>query len=149
MPAVLGETGRARRSTTWLGSACHKRAAMQTWIGMGTHIRSWESADPQRLECAAGDAMAAASQADGDVHTVMGHLTQKLAGTGDCEHLRKVARILAPADNSAAEAVGAAREARQAAQRGEVERCLELAANAQRRAIDARTGADRAMEIIR
>ncbi len=122
---------------------------MQTWMGMGTHIRSWESADPQQLERAAGDATAAASRADGDVHTVMGHLTQKLAGTGDCEHLRKVARILAPADKSAAEAVGAAREAREAAQRGEAERCLELAANAQRHAIDARTGADRGMEIIR
>lgn len=116
---------------------------------MGIHIRSWESPDPQQLARAVQDATAAASRADGDVHAVMGHLTQQLAGTGDCEHLRKVARILAPASMSAAEAVGAAREAREAAQRGEAERAAERAADAQRHAIDARTGADRAMEIIR
>ena len=116
---------------------------------MGIHIRTWESADPQQLERAAQDATAAASRADSDVHSVMGHLTQELAGTGDCEHLRKVARILDPANTSAAEAIGAAREAREAARRSEAERCLELAANAQQSAIDARLGADRAMEIIR
>lgn len=112
------------------------------------HIRTWESTNPQQLERAAQDATTAASQANSDVHSVMGHLTQKLAGTDDCEHLRKVARILAPADMSAAEAVGAAREAREAARRGEAGRCLELAASAQQNAIDARAGADRAMEII-
>jgi hypothetical protein len=117
-------------------------------VCVGIHIRSWDSSNPQQIERLVRDATVAAERAGGDVKTVMGHLTAHLAGGGDYEHLRKVARILAAANSSAAEAVGAAREARETAQSGDAERAVALAAGAQGHAIDARAGANEAMEIM-
>lgn len=114
---------------------------------MGVHVRSWDSSDPQQIERLVRDSTVAADRADSEVKAVMGHLTAHLAG-GDYEHLRQVARILAAANSSAAEAVGTAREAREAAQSGEADRAASLAADAQGHAIDARAGANEAMEIM-
>jgi hypothetical protein len=91
------------------------------------------------------DATTAAGEANHLVRTVMGHFTHAMAESGDSELLREVARELDAANHSAAEAMGLAREAGEAARSGDTDRTETLAKRAQEEAAAARVGADRAM----
>jgi hypothetical protein len=113
---------------------------------VGIHVRTWESADPDRIRRMVEGAAQAAHSADGDVRAVMSHLTRRLAAGADCEELRSVAKLLAEADTAVAEAFAAIPEAREAAARGDADGAESASANVMQHAIEAHFGADRAME---